>query len=421
MNIETTGIQQGAIPTQAQNPKDLAADPLAALFAGLLGLFDPIAPAGDSPKADVEGPTDLPTARPLAMPGAPLLPLPLAPGAGEGEAAGPIRDLGIADVTGTGTEPLRIDRAAMVAASAGPAAEPEPEGPVVQPLTEANAGAATPANRAPEAGKPTTGMNDAGATQPADAAVPPLVHKIAPEARLSAPKTTAPAGAEKPGPAASAGAEKATTPVSVAFERAQARTEAAAKTDAPVPAAEPDDAAASVSAEPEPRPLSSQGLAAHRTEPLGGERQAQPAAAAASLHTATQQVMHRLEKAIEHREDRIRIELEPASLGGVEVQLRIGDDGRVSAIVRADRSDTLALLQNDARGLEQALRDAGLRPEAGSLSFNLRQGEGQAGNQPDPREQRRRGGGTERTVFAIEAPGTGAPTRQHLGGLDIRI
>src|SRR5690606_15303858 len=142
----------------------------------------------------------------------------------------------------------------------------------------------------------------------------------------------------------------------VAFERAQARTEAAAKTDAPVPAAEPDDAAASVSAEPEPRPLSSQGLAAHRTEPLGGERQAQPAAAAASLHTATQQVMHRLEKAIEHREDRIRIELEPASLGGVEVQLRIGDDGRVSAIVRADRSDTLALLQNDARGLEQALR-----------------------------------------------------------------
>src|SRR5690348_9386472 len=91
------------------------------------------------------------------------------------------------------------------------------------------------------------------------------------------------------------------------------------------------------------------------------------------LNPATQQVVHRVEKAIEQGEDRIRIELKPASLGGVEVHLHIADDGRVSAIVRADRADTLALLQNDVRGLEQALKDAGLRPDAGSLSFNLRQ------------------------------------------------
>lgn len=423
MNIETTGIQQGAIPTQAQNPKDAAADPLAALFAGLLGLFDPMAPAGDSPKADGEGTTDVSKARSLTMPGAPLLPLPFAPGAGGGDTASPVRDVATAEATGTGIRPLKIDRAAMIAVSAGVAADPETKQPSVQPETETNAGAATPANRVPAAGEPITGMNaaPAGSTKSADAAVPPFALKISPEVTLSAPKTTGPAGGEKARPAASAKAEKSATPVSVAFERTQSRTKATTETDAVAPAAEPDDVHTSASAEPEPRALSPHGLAAHRTEPLGPERPAQPAAAGAPLHTATQQVMHRLEKAIEHREDRIRIELEPASLGGVEVQLRIGDDGRVSAIVRADRSDTLALLQNDARGLEQALRDAGLRPEAGSLSFNLRQGEGQAGNQPDPRGQRRRGG-AERAVFAIEAVGSGAPARHHLlGGLDIRI
>jgi len=39
--------------------------------------------------------------------------------------------------------------------------------------------------------------------------------------------------------------------------------------------------------------------------------------------------------------------------------------------VSADRPDTLQLLQRDARGLEQALQDAGLQMGQGSLSFNL--------------------------------------------------
>ena len=38
----------------------------------------------------------------------------------------------------------------------------------------------------------------------------------------------------------------------------------------------------------------------------------------------------------------------------------------------ADRPETLDMLQRDARVLERALNDAGLRADSGGLSFNLR-------------------------------------------------
>jgi hypothetical protein len=70
--------------------------------------------------------------------------------------------------------------------------------------------------------------------------------------------------------------------------------------------------------------------------------------------------------------ERIDIQLRPASLGAVDVQLNLTHDGRVTAVISADRADTLDLLRRDAGGLEQALRDAGLQADSGSLSFNLR-------------------------------------------------
>lgn len=45
-------------------------------------------------------------------------------------------------------------------------------------------------------------------------------------------------------------------------------------------------------------------------------------------------------------------------------------------MVTVERPETLELLQRDARGLERALQDAGLRTDSGSLNFNLR-GDGQ--------------------------------------------
>ena len=55
------------------------------------------------------------------------------------------------------------------------------------------------------------------------------------------------------------------------------------------------------------------------------------------------------------------------------MRLDVASDGRVAATVVADRSETLEMLRNDSRGLERALQDAGLRSDAGNLSFNLRE------------------------------------------------
>jgi hypothetical protein len=44
-------------------------------------------------------------------------------------------------------------------------------------------------------------------------------------------------------------------------------------------------------------------------------------------------------------------------------------------VITADNKETLDMLQRDRASLEQALADAGLKADAGSLSFNLRGGQ----------------------------------------------
>jgi hypothetical protein len=71
------------------------------------------------------------------------------------------------------------------------------------------------------------------------------------------------------------------------------------------------------------------------------------------------------------------VQLEPPALGRVEVRLEFGRDNRVTALIAADRHDTLDLLQRDSRGLERTLQDAGVRLGEGGLSFSLRQEQGE--------------------------------------------
>lgn len=96
------------------------------------------------------------------------------------------------------------------------------------------------------------------------------------------------------------------------------------------------------------------------------------------------QVSVHITKALKAGMDRITIQLKPASLGRIDVQLEVGHDGRVIAVVTADNKDTLDLLQRDARELERALQDAGLQTDSGSLSFNLR---GQGDQAPEDGSQ----------------------------------
>jgi flagellar hook-length control protein FliK len=120
--------------------------------------------------------------------------------------------------------------------------------------------------------------------------------------------------------------------------------------------------------------------------------QARPAA---SSPVPLDQVAVHIQRAATAGQDRIRIRLHPAELGQIDVKLKLAGDGVVKAIVTVDRPETFELLQRDARGLEKALQDAGLKTDSGSLSFNLR-GQAQHGSDAG------RGG----AGFESQGPGT---------------
>ncbi|MCZ6466694.1 MAG: flagellar hook-length control protein FliK [Alphaproteobacteria bacterium] len=124
------------------------------------------------------------------------------------------------------------------------------------------------------------------------------------------------------------------------------------------------------------------------------------------------QVSVHIAKALKAGVDRITIQLRPASLGRIDVQLEVGHDGRVMAVVTADNKDTLDLLQRDARELERALRDAGLQADSGSLSFNLR---GQ-GNQA-PEDGSADSGPPNDETAAAEPDDEGAPADDYGDGI----
>ncbi len=91
--------------------------------------------------------------------------------------------------------------------------------------------------------------------------------------------------------------------------------------------------------------------------------------------TTANQVAVEIQKAVNAGKDHIRVRLNPAELGQIDVSLKVRHDGTVKAVVTTDRPETFDLMQRDARGLERALQDAGLKTDAGSLTFNLRGGD----------------------------------------------
>lgn len=92
-----------------------------------------------------------------------------------------------------------------------------------------------------------------------------------------------------------------------------------------------------------------------------------------------EQIAVQIRDAMQNGNSRLTVALHPAELGRVEVKLDIDKDKNVTATVVVDRPGTLDLLRNDAKALERALQDAGLQTGSGSLSFNLRDSNGQDG------------------------------------------
>jgi len=145
-----------------------------------------------------------------------------------------------------------------------------------------------------------------------------------------------------------------------------------------------------------------------------------------------EQVAFNLKHAVSGGLDQIEIQLRPASLGAIQVKLDLTHDGKVTATVTAERNDTLQLLQRDASGLQQALRDAGLQADSNSLNFSLR-GDPGAGQQQFAHAQgnggRNSGGSSGNSGRFLsghdDAAGnvaaSAATTRSHSGRLDIQV
>lgn len=121
------------------------------------------------------------------------------------------------------------------------------------------------------------------------------------------------------------------------------------------------------------------------------------------------------------------IRLDPGELGRVDVNLSISDTGEVSARLVVDRVETLHLLQRDARTLERAFEQAGLKPSDGGVDISLRDPSDQSAfrqnRQQDEAPQRPRlPNGLE---LGEDAPLSIDPVPQRrlirLGGVDLSI
>jgi flagellar hook-length control protein FliK len=122
------------------------------------------------------------------------------------------------------------------------------------------------------------------------------------------------------------------------------------------------------------------------------------------------------------------IRLDPGELGRVDVTLSISDAGEVSAKMVVDRVETLHLLQRDARTLERAFEQAGLKPSEGGVDISLRDPSDQSGfrqpRQQDDAPQRRRGSASGAELSDdISVTPLAAPQHRYvrLGGVDVSV
>jgi len=155
-----------------------------------------------------------------------------------------------------------------------------------------------------------------------------------------------------------------------------------------------------------------------------GQAPASTRAARLAAHPATGQVFVALARGARDGIDRIAIKLQPPELGRVDILMELGEDGRVQAVLAAERPATVEILQRDLRDLERALQRAGLAPEPGGLSVALRQN-GQGGSQNAPHHggaapnaaPQSASGGSATTEAPPPSPQAGRGT----GRLDIRV
>jgi hypothetical protein len=136
---------------------------------------------------------------------------------------------------------------------------------------------------------------------------------------------------------------------------------------------------------------------------------------------APAQVAMHMAKAAEAGSNHFVIQLSPAHMGDVRVDMKVNTDGTVHAMLHVEKPETLQMLQRDAGLLHQALQDAGLKPDGGSLNFSLRQDGGQFAGQNSGSHAQGGSARTGETDASIADLAIQSPRRRHAGRLDVTI
>lgn len=132
-----------------------------------------------------------------------------------------------------------------------------------------------------------------------------------------------------------------------------------------------------------------------------------------------EQMSLRIRQAVSEGQPRLTVQLNPAELGRVDVRLEFTNEGTLRALITADRPEALDMLQRDARGLERALSDAGLKTDSQSLSFDLREQNQQRGEQQ--RASARAGDGEPAQKDETQPEGSDSPAGTRRGLLNLSV
>lgn len=135
-----------------------------------------------------------------------------------------------------------------------------------------------------------------------------------------------------------------------------------------------------------------------------------------------EQVAVQIRKAAAEGLDQIRIHLNPGELGRIDVKLDVSSDGTLRASFAAEKQQTLELLKNDSRQLENSLQQAGFKADAGGLNFSMRgdnRENAQAFRDLGAQNQSRSGGRDDAADAAAPAPATYSRRRAANGRVDL--
>jgi flagellar hook-length control protein FliK len=137
---------------------------------------------------------------------------------------------------------------------------------------------------------------------------------------------------------------------------------------------------------------------------------------------AMDQIAVKVHRAVADQQDQVSFQLRPGDLGRIDVKLEFAD-GRMRASIVVENPQTLDLLQRDARSLERALGDAGLKTDAGSLNFSLREDPRQAfaGRDGAPSGGRTAKGESDADAEAANGALAAAYVRVGNGRVDVRV